>query len=491
MRTKVRLIALSLALAGALTGAVTVAQAQTRVCSSIPVGANWVDVGLIAAPYPYQDLEPELTPAQIAALPALPDADDDTVRREHVYISTTLANYMGIYPYDRSGDFGVNPDWTKPNPQIRVWIETPATFRNYYKEDAASNHLYRYRALSAVFTVVGVVQHHLPRIWVYEQETSTDRHSGEYKLFSWDSVSSTDQRIRRAYPVADANDNGTLDNVWARVFITPVSSRTVTRDGVTTTHVGYCEPDTWKQNNVTSVWGGFKENAINADDPRFILLIPHGGAIETGTSDQIAPVREVLEAAPHEIPVNLWEVDGTWGDDQTHSRWHITATNLSDTGFPGLRAVLDQDDYDPATQTPFRYALALHGFDPGNGEAELILGGQASRDDKCLLAQRIQDRLDDADRSGAIAIVIRDDDEDDIQIPSADDRTVATTEHRGLDADNIVNRLAADGGVQLEQSRALRDDDELRDAVARGAADAMVELLTDVAPADPCEAFLP
>ena len=487
MRTNARFLVASLALIGAL--AAIPAQALERSCY-IPVGANWVDIGLIDQPYAYQDLEPELTPAQIANLPSPPDPDDDTVRREHVYISTTLANYMGIYPYDSSGDFGVDPDWTKPNPQIRVWIETPETFRNYYKEDANSNHLYRYRALSAVFTVVGVVQSHLPRIWVYEQEASTDRHSGEYKLFSYDTVNSSDQRIRRARQFADANGNGILDNVWARVFITPVSASTQTRNGVTTTDDHYCEPDTWEDDGDVDVWGGFTETAVNADDPRFILLVPHGGAIETGTSDQIAPVREVLEAEPHEIPVNLWEVDGTWGDQQTHSRWHVTATNLSDTGFPGLRMVLDQDDWDPATETPFRYALALHGFDPGNGEAELIIGGQASRDDKCLVAQRIEDRLVDAGRGQAIAMVIRDDDEDDIDIEAADGHTVATTEHQGLDADNIVNRLAADGGVQLEQSKALRDDDELLEAVARGAADAMVELLTDAGPADPCAPFL-
>lgn len=491
MRMKALLLLAALALAGAAADA----QAVENDCT-IYVGAQWVSVSLIDQPFAYQDLEPELTPAQIALLPSLPDPDDDTVRREHVYISTTLADLIGLYPYDRSGDFTVNADWTGPNPQIRVWIEDPETFRNYYKEDASSNHLYRYRASSAVFTVVGVVQHHLERIWVYDQETSTDRHSGEYKLFAWDTVNSSDQRIRRARQFADANGNGWLDDIWARVFITPVSSSTQTRGGVTTTDPGYCEPDTWDDGDGDpddDVWGSFTENAIHADDDRFALLVPHGGAIETGTSDQIAPVREVLEAEePYDVPVNLWELRGTWGDEQTHTRWHATATNLSESGFPGLRMMLDQDPYDSAAEKAFRYALALHGFDPGNGEAELILGGQASRDAKCLVAQRIQDRLATAGRSRqAIAMVIRDDDEDDIEIADASGHTVATTDHQGLSESNIVNRLAADGGVQLEQSKALRDDEVLLDAVARGAAAALGELVTDHAPADPCEPFLP
>ena len=61
MRTNARFLVASLALIGAL--AAIPAQALERSCY-IPVGANWVDIGLIDQPYAYQDLEPELTPAQ-------------------------------------------------------------------------------------------------------------------------------------------------------------------------------------------------------------------------------------------------------------------------------------------------------------------------------------------------------------------------------------------------------------------------------------------
>lgn len=479
-----RFLLAALALAGALLA--TPAPVQ-GLCTPYS-GASWVGVSLIDQPFAYTDLEPTLTSTEIASLPALPDPGDDTVRREHVYISTTLANLIGLYPYDRFGTYSVNPDWTQPNPQIRVWIEDPDTFHNYYKEDSNSNHLFRDRSSSAVFTVVGVVQSYVERIWVYEQESSSDKDSGEYKLFAADTVNSSDKRVPRVQQFADADGNGELDGVWARVFVTPVTSSTQTQNGQTTTSSFYCEPDTWNG----STWGSLTETAVNADDDRFALLVPHGGAIETGTSTQISPFRQVLEGSPYNVPVNYWEVEGKWGDVQTHKRWHATATNLSESGFPGLRMMLDQPQYDPYAGKPFRYALSLHGFDPGNGEYELIIGGQASRDDKCLVAQRIQDELQSAGKSRQeIAMVIRDDDEADIDVEDKNSHSVSTTGNKGLSQANIVNRLAADGGVQLEQSKELRNSSSLRDAVARGAAKAMGELLTGTGPADPCDPYLP
>lgn len=484
-----RLFLAALALIGALVATAAPVQGLCHPYS----GANWVGVSLIDQPFAYQDLEPELTAAEIANLPPLPDPSDDTVRREHVYISTTLANLINLYPYNSSGIYTVNPDWKQPNPQIRVWIEDPETFHNYYKEDVNSNHLYRDRSSSAVFTVVGVVQSYVERIWVYEQESSSDKDSGEYKLFAADTVNSFDKRIPRARQFSDANGNGELDGVWARVFVTPVSSSTQTRNGQTTTSNAYCEPDTWEdENGDDETWGSLTETAVNAGDDRFALLVPHGGAVETGTSSQISPFRQVLEGSPYNVPVNYWELEGTWGDVQTHKRWHATSTNLSESGFPGLRMMLDQPEYDPYAGKPFRYALSLHGFDPKNGQYELIIGGQASRDDKCLVARRIQDELQSAGKSRQeIAMVIRDDDEADIPIEDKNNHTVSTTAHKGLSQANIVNRLAADGGVQLEQSKELRNSSTLRNAVAKGAAKAMGELLTGTAPADPCDPYLP
>src|SRR5690349_15357512 len=73
---------------------------------------------------------------------------DPKARREHIFISSSLAAELGIGPYDTTPFLSFTPG-ADVNPQVRVIIESPVI-------DG--------RESSAVFTVAGVFNHSVPRI---------------------------------------------------------------------------------------------------------------------------------------------------------------------------------------------------------------------------------------------------------------------------------------------------------------------------------------
>jgi phage replication-related protein YjqB (UPF0714/DUF867 family) len=453
----------ALALAGALILAAPVA-GQT--CSPIR-GVDWTQVTLITQPFPFASLHPTPTAQQIQGIPLPDPVASEIVRREHVYISSSLADQLGIAPYDQLSSVSLNWDWRMPNPQIRVWVEN---IDGDSDNDAADTFLNvgKARSSSAVFTIAGVVKAGTPRIWIYRQSIvgNRDRDNGQYKLFAID----TYDEEGKVKTFADSNNDGRLDNVFVRVFRTPVSTSTVTENGVSTPDPNYCEPD--------GFGGRFQETAVKTADSRVALLVPHGENIETQTSGQVAPFVGRLEGSEFndtdlELEVNIWNVQGVWGDFQTFKRWHATATNLHESSFPALREMLDRAHF--ATGRPFQYAVALHGFD--SGTRRLIIGGQAPRNQRCFVARRIRDEITAADN--AVTVVY--------EVPNGGGG--------GLDGDspnNIVNRLAGPGGIQIEQSSALRgySSNLLVAPVARGVAQAVGELIAgEVLPADVCTGF--
>jgi phage replication-related protein YjqB (UPF0714/DUF867 family) len=397
----------------------------------------------------------------LIAPPAAPGVQSptQTQRREHAYISSALANEFG------SGVFAINPNLNGPNPQIRVWIQNPGTFKI-----GGDN-----RKSQAVFTVVGIVPDTRLRLWVYPQAPGTDPdpQSGELKLFA-----SSDLRVAiRGVHAQDSNKDGFLDylengvstDVKARVLVGAVGQTTFTRNTSTTTTKWYCEPDGI---------GYLRETARNMTSNQLTLLVPHGGAIETDTSRQIEPFRQVMETT-YAVPVNYWNVEGEWKENQTFTRWHATTTALTGDAFPGLRQMLDQPKFDPAGNRAFRYALALHGFD--SVTPHLIVGGRADRNARCLMAGTIRDAVLAAVPPPAGLIV---------EVPNGGG---GSGHLDGDSVNNLVNRLAAEGGIQLEQSKGLRnwgpdtngngkvDNNEqiLIDPIARAAAEAMGTWMRD------------
>jgi phage replication-related protein YjqB (UPF0714/DUF867 family) len=417
--------------------------------------------------------ETEIDPCEIGGVQGVTVSlmnavSDPETRREEMHISRSLAEQLGI---GTNGFLRFTPGG-EINPQLRVVIQSgasPGTIAGRYS--------------TAVFTVAGIFESGADRIRVYKRLNSSDKDSGEFKLFTG-----------AATPSAGAN--GDLVGVTARVFWTPVATSTVTRrnsadpsaPSTTTITEIFCEPNGAN---------GFSENGIVEANKRFVLLVPHGGDIETRTSDQVTPVLDTLRA-DWTVHGSLWNTRGVWGLQQTRERWHITATALLGTSFPVLDKLFAEADF--AAGRPFQYALALHGYK--DTEKGVIVGGQANRQAKCLVVLRIQDRLEAVGRSRTEIGFRIFDPAGAITIPAGSYTPPA--ENGGLQAENIVNRLSPNpdgeagwGGIQLEQSKGVRDDQTsgsvgsnawLRNVVARGAATALGELITeaDSIPADAC-----
>lgn len=439
----------------------------------VPDTAVTSSISLIETPFAYTAHEPPLTPGEIAALPALPNPATETTRREHAYISTALAASLGFEAFDTGGDLTVQADWRRPNPQIRVRITNPATFSNWQ-----SGTTFRDRSSNAVFTVVGIIEDARRIVWVYEgfDGAAVVSDSGQYKLFAEDSFTAApngtrnrDERIR-SFP--DDDGDTLLDTVAAAVYCSPVSSSQVAEGNRVTLDRHFTESD--------AHGGWYKEWAGRANDNRFVLLIPHGEAIEPGTTDQLIPFFGILSSV-YDIPMNTWKSEGKWSDGQTSPRWHVTSDSISEQSYPALRELLEQRPWFDA-DSPFRRSLSFHGFT--SNRADIIIGGGTSLNAKCHVATRIKAEAG----MGPVAVRIYDDNEI-IDIPGSDGHEVCRKNLDGGSRNNIANRLAQDGGIQVEQSATVRSTSAYRNAVAYGAARAVGDLLTGAAPTDACSIY--
>ena len=166
-----------------------------------------------------------------------------------------------------------------------------------------------------------------------------------------------------------------------------------------------------------------------ADDdwkqPYFIAIAPHGGQIERHTDDQaVEAVRHLCAAG---IPASSWSCRG-YGDavKGASDRWHITSTDINPVCFPLLQ---------PLMSRRFRYGVAFHGFHRKGVEADVYIGGGASRPLKIA----IESALNDLDLPLKVKIST-----------SHDSR-----KFQGFSVDNITNRIAK-SGIHLEQSAQAR-----------------------------------
>lgn len=374
-------------------------------------------------------------------------ADGSKERREHAFISETLAQALGI-----AGR--IDPD-EDVNPQIRAVVDLPVNTGG--------------PSLSANFTVAGTftdTTDHVIRVYAWEDDDDED--SGQWKL------------------VGEHTQNPAVSQLelTLHAFATSVS----TIDGVAQTN--FCEPAGNDPDDERFV----ESSSTAAADKQVAILVPHGGDIEGDTSDMGVTLRARLTA--HGVTADWWYADGTW-DDDVSERWHITAGAIDPASFPALEALFDEPDYQ--TGVPYRYAVAYHGFllhAPG-----IVFGGQAHRDEKCYAVQRIQELLATQGRSGDVAFYLFDVDEQDLSIPNRQGLRIEAERDvrglRGLDDDNVVNRLspnddglAGRGAFQLEISNGLRDEAFLMDSVSEGIGDALAALIADPAVAvDACAAL--
>jgi phage replication-related protein YjqB (UPF0714/DUF867 family) len=358
----------------------------------------------------------EVTEVEIVARVG-PPPTNQVHRREHVLISAGLADALGI----DAEDLALNAE----SPQIQVSLGSGDPVP------------------SAVFTVTAIDENDTSlTLAVWLPSSSTDTHNGFFKLFG-----SADPTTVFASP-----QEGTVHSMAPGTTV-------VVEDGVATRYVHFTEP-----NNASSKH--FRECVEIRGDDRLAVLVPHGGAIETSISDQLGALLTELEDYGYEPSV--WESAGQWGGGSTFQRWHVTSTQFSTASFPGLGDLVASGTY--------QYAVGLHGF--SETEMGVVLGGRSSRQVKCFLVSAIEDWLDNhggLDGKITYKIFAPDNTSGPIDILRAStgsgDNPQPLDDVDDLDADsthNIVNRLSPNasgtrghGGIQIEMSKALRDDTSL------------------------------
>jgi len=179
----------------------------------------------------------------------------------------------------------------------------------------------------------------------------------------------------------------------------------------------------------------------NGRNREFIVIAPHGGFIEEGTDVQ-ADLVEFLLTCELKIP-SSWVCKGFKREGGAFDRWHITSTDIHEASFPLLRKVVLRG---------FRHAVAFHGYTPEPGQPDILVGGTSPLREEIVMA------IKDAVAGSDIAVELPD--------------PIRDKHFNGDSLLNIVNRLTANGagGVQIEQSKRVRDEANTREAIARAVA---------------------
>jgi phage replication-related protein YjqB (UPF0714/DUF867 family) len=163
------------------------------------------------------------------------------------------------------------------------------------------------------------------------------------------------------------------------------------------------------------------------------VIAPHGGSIERATDAQAERV-----ASDGRFRADSWICRGPGGG--AFRRWHITSDDLSEASFGGLRALLS---------TPHDLAVSFHGFSDIR-DVDVIVGGLLDVEVRRRVRDELERRLTVVLERPAIVLL-----------------AISTHDpHPGLAPDNVVNRLATLGGLQIEQGLTLRSTRDAPEVVA-------------------------
>lgn len=159
--------------------------------------------------------------------------------------------------------------------------------------------------------------------------------------------------------------------------------------------------------------GGFVERLRDDGSGDLVALAPHGGHVEFATAEQAGYLAELAGGV-------AWRCLGFWPGGGAFDRWHVTSNDLHPDSFPGLSTIAGRG---------FDRAVAFHGW----GRDGVGVGGLAPR----AVRARVRDAVADA-------------------LPGEVEVFLVEGSCDGSSPENVVNRLAADGGVQLEQALDVR-----------------------------------
>jgi phage replication-related protein YjqB (UPF0714/DUF867 family) len=222
-----------------------------------------------------------------------------------------------------------------------------------------------------------------------------------------------------AYTVAAATDGGEVvqmsNAALARLLMDEPPGSSV---DVTTDILGRCE---------------LLETTVLRSCAKVAVIAPHGGSIERATDTQAERV-----ASDDRFRADSWICRGPGGG--AFRRWHITSDDLSEGSFGGLRALLS---------TPHDLAVSFHGFSDV-ADVDVIVGGLLDDQVRCGVRDELERRLTVVLGRPAIVLLA----------------TSTQDPHPGRAPDNVVNRLATLGGLQIEQGLALRTAPDAPEVVA-------------------------
>lgn len=178
-----------------------------------------------------------------------------------------------------------------------------------------------------------------------------------------------------------------------------------------------------------------------------LYTVPHG-RIELGTVEQVKDqIIDVLNINDPDYARNAFWVAmyHTAASGGSFNHFHITSTDIHEESFRGLL---------PLMQKGFPYAVSFHGFAKDSpADPDVFVGGGETPEFREGVAETIEDELFFANLGSPFIVTSS-------NIPP---------EFAGTSIHNFVNELATDGqGLQIEQSNALRADEDARNAVARG-----------------------
>jgi len=155
-----------------------------------------------------------------------------------------------------------------------------------------------------------------------------------------------------------------------------------------------------------------------------LVCAPHGGGVEPGTAETALGLATGLGGT------TCWARLG-YHEDSAFDAWHTPSTEIDPEDHPLLSRIADR---------AFDTVVSVHGL----ADDGVLVGGAAPEQRKQALA------------SGLAAAV------------DATVRTVDSGPYGGVSPDNVANRLAADGCLQIEAGPSVRGDptDPIRTVVA-------------------------
>ncbi len=198
---------------------------------------------------------------------------------------------------------------------------------------------------------------------------------------------------------------------------------------------------------------GYTEDSVSGNGWFVVVLAPHGDDIETGTDEQAELATKHAGLAAFAPRLYIARGSGS----KQFDRWHITSDDLSELSFPVLAQTLN---------TPTTYAVAFHGFSDDTGLSHVLVGGR--------VAKKVREQVADEIKAANIMVTRP-------GSTSQAEPLTATFENLPAHLDgnarqNIVNRAARAGGLQIESQTFVRKDLAARDVIANAVATVLAGL---------------